>query len=238
MLAADDAVPLSPPVTVVQSDSDGSSSSDDSEGSAESDVGPALVRVSSGLRLQNGISPFPRAFDPTSPCEFEPIPPTFDSREQYLDVMKQHVLAELSASVTGAQEVLEVTGVVVGLDGLIPTFYFSPAPESLDGSWYRRLLRAPLDKGGGFFIVHEDRPRFADQPYGAPPCDRVVQLSQMPFFPMYDEHGESTRITFRTYDFVGDLIAAFEAIEALRVVSGGCSYFLRSILTQIYACHA
>ena len=42
----------------------------------------------------------------------------------------------------------------------------------------------------------------------------MVQLSQMPFFPMYDEHGESTRITFRTYDFVGDLIAAFEAIEA------------------------
>jgi hypothetical protein len=187
------------------------------------------------------MRPFPLSFDPLEPRDFLPVPDTFETTDEYLDVMKHNVLSELSASVT-AHSPEPVVAIVMGLEGdspsvpaqtvdmacrsyrgsvcagLVPTFEFPAAPDSLDGTWYYRLLRAPQERGGGFYIVHVDKPSRIVA-FGEPPSSRTVQLSEMPFFPLLDSSGERTRVHFQAFDFVGDLIAAYTSIEALRKAS-------------------
>ena len=177
----------------------------------DSDSG-TLTRTGSGLRLLNGMRPFPPGFDPRVEMKALPIPDQFEDNMEYFDTMSHNILFEVSACVRNGSNrgVVEIEAEMCECetdeDGRPQYILRFPPCDSGEYSWYNHLLQT---ESGECVIVRDEKPEYIVE-FGARPADRLVKMQEMNWAPV------GTKLKFKDYGYQGNLIGSYLAIEQLR----------------------
>jgi hypothetical protein len=174
----------------------------------DSDSG-RLTRTGSGLRLLNGMRPFPPGFDPRVEMKARPIPDQFEDKVEYFDTMAQNILCEVSARVKNSNGVVEIVAEMCECieENDRPQYILRfPPCDGGDYSWYNHLLQT---ESGECVIVRDEKPEHIVE-FGALPADRLVTMQEMNWAPV------GTKLTFKDYGYQGNLIGSYLAIGQLR----------------------